>query len=232
MGQSDGGCCAGRDSGTLDGMDTPPAPVSSAPPPPCSPGSRRAWVMRCGTCLHRFQPGGPAGGRRVHRQRRRGAEASAAGNGYLIQDSAAQTPLRPDLAAGFWYFATASGQAGLRANVRGIAEVIWRRKLPVVDFRRRDARPGRRSVRQPRLRRHRHPLRPASARPRRRGRIRCAHPRRRSQAMSPRCPSPGGVARSPVPSSPPTWWPPVNRSPHSRRHREPPHPAHLTRLHV
>ena len=124
----------GRDRGTLEGMDTLAAPVSSAPPPPCSPGSRRARVMRCGTCLHRFQPGRPAGGRRVHRQRRRDAEAGAAGNDYLIQDIAAQTPLRPDLEAGFWYFATASGQAGLRAKVRGIAEVIWRRNSPSWTF--------------------------------------------------------------------------------------------------
>src|SRR4051812_12032443 len=55
-------------------------------------------------------------------------------NGYLIQDlSAAGTPIRPDLEAGFWYFwyfATARGEAGLRADPRGIAEVIWRRNSP------------------------------------------------------------------------------------------------------
>jgi pimeloyl-ACP methyl ester carboxylesterase len=59
-------------------------------------------------------------------------------NGYLVQDiSAAATPLRPDLEAGFWYFwyfTTARGEAGLRANARGIAEVIWRRNSPSWTF--------------------------------------------------------------------------------------------------
>ncbi len=55
-------------------------------------------------------------------------------NGYLIQDiSAAMQPLRPDLEAGFWYFfyfLTDRGRAGLTANRRAIAEVIWRRNSP------------------------------------------------------------------------------------------------------
>jgi hypothetical protein len=68
-------------------------------------------------------------------------------------------------------------------------------QLPVVDFRRRDARPGSSKRSKPRPRRHGRPLLPASARPRRRARVGCAHPRRRSQAMGPPCPSPGGVAR-------------------------------------
>lgn len=55
-------------------------------------------------------------------------------NGYLIQDiAAAATPIRPDLEAGFWYFwyfATARSEAGLRANARDIADVIWRRNSP------------------------------------------------------------------------------------------------------
>jgi pimeloyl-ACP methyl ester carboxylesterase len=59
-------------------------------------------------------------------------------NGYLIQDlEAATTPLRPDLEAGlwyFWYFTTARGAAGLAANRRGIAEVIWRRNSPAWRF--------------------------------------------------------------------------------------------------
>lgn len=55
-------------------------------------------------------------------------------NSYLIQDiEASMHPLRPDLEAGFWYFfyfLTERGRAGLEANRRGIAEVIWRRNSP------------------------------------------------------------------------------------------------------
>lgn len=59
-------------------------------------------------------------------------------NGYLIQDIAASAqPIRPDLEAGFWYFyyfLTDRGRAGLTANRREIAEVIWRRNSPAWDF--------------------------------------------------------------------------------------------------
>jgi pimeloyl-ACP methyl ester carboxylesterase len=59
-------------------------------------------------------------------------------NGYLIQDiGAAMRPLRPDLEAGFWYFfyfLTERGRAGLTANRRAIAEVIWRRNSPKWPF--------------------------------------------------------------------------------------------------
>ena len=59
-------------------------------------------------------------------------------NGYLIQNIAAsQTPIRPDLEAGFWYFwyfATERGRRGLEANRRDIAEVIWRRNSPEWSF--------------------------------------------------------------------------------------------------
>lgn len=55
-------------------------------------------------------------------------------NGYLVQDiSAAMTPIRPDLEAGFWYFfyfLTERGRAGLTANRREIARVIWTRNSP------------------------------------------------------------------------------------------------------
>jgi pimeloyl-ACP methyl ester carboxylesterase len=55
-------------------------------------------------------------------------------NSYLIQDIArAATPIRPDLEAGLWYFfyfATERGRAGLTANRRAIADVIWRRNSP------------------------------------------------------------------------------------------------------
>ena len=55
-------------------------------------------------------------------------------NGYLIQDIAAsQTPIRAELEAGFWYFwyfATDRGRAGLEANRRDIANVIWNRNSP------------------------------------------------------------------------------------------------------
>jgi pimeloyl-ACP methyl ester carboxylesterase len=59
-------------------------------------------------------------------------------NGYLIQDIAASAkPLAPALEAGFWYFfyfLTERGAAGLAADRRGIAEVIWRRNSPLWDF--------------------------------------------------------------------------------------------------
>lgn len=59
-------------------------------------------------------------------------------NGYLVQDvAAAARPIRPDLEAGFWYFyyfLTERGRAGLTANRREIAEVIWRRNSPAWDF--------------------------------------------------------------------------------------------------
>jgi pimeloyl-ACP methyl ester carboxylesterase len=55
-------------------------------------------------------------------------------NSYLIQDiRTSMLPLRPDLEAGFWYFfyfLTERGRAGLEANRRGIAEVIWHRNSP------------------------------------------------------------------------------------------------------
>jgi pimeloyl-ACP methyl ester carboxylesterase len=53
---------------------------------------------------------------------------------YLIQDIAtAMTPVRPELEAGFWYFyyfLTERGRAGLTANRRQIARVIWARNSP------------------------------------------------------------------------------------------------------
>jgi pimeloyl-ACP methyl ester carboxylesterase len=53
---------------------------------------------------------------------------------YLIQDIAtAMTPIRPDLEAGLWYFyyfLTERGRAGLTANRRDIAKVIWARNSP------------------------------------------------------------------------------------------------------
>jgi pimeloyl-ACP methyl ester carboxylesterase len=59
-------------------------------------------------------------------------------NSYLIQDiAAAGTPIRPDLEAGFWYFyyfLTERGRAGLTANRREIARVIWTRNSPRWDF--------------------------------------------------------------------------------------------------
>jgi pimeloyl-ACP methyl ester carboxylesterase len=59
-------------------------------------------------------------------------------NSYLIQDiSSAMTPIRPDLEAGFWYFyyfLTERGRAGLEANRREIAKVIWTRNSPRWQF--------------------------------------------------------------------------------------------------
>src|SRR3954454_19998399 len=59
-------------------------------------------------------------------------------NGYLIQDiAAAAAPIRPDLEAGFWYFyyfLTERGRAGLTANRRDIARVIWTRNSPAWPF--------------------------------------------------------------------------------------------------
>jgi pimeloyl-ACP methyl ester carboxylesterase len=59
-------------------------------------------------------------------------------NSYLIQDIAcAMIPVRPDLEAGFWYFyyfLTDRGRAGLQANRREIANVIWTRNSPKWHF--------------------------------------------------------------------------------------------------
>jgi pimeloyl-ACP methyl ester carboxylesterase len=59
-------------------------------------------------------------------------------NGYLIQDiSTAMRPLRPELEAGFWYFfyfLTERGRAGLAADPRGVARVIWTRNSPKWHF--------------------------------------------------------------------------------------------------
>jgi pimeloyl-ACP methyl ester carboxylesterase len=59
-------------------------------------------------------------------------------NGYLIQAiSSAMTPIRPDLEAGLWYFfyfLTERGRAGLTANRREIAKVIWTRNSPKWQF--------------------------------------------------------------------------------------------------
>jgi pimeloyl-ACP methyl ester carboxylesterase len=64
----------------------------------------------------------------------RDAPRPAAATAGLIQDiSSAMTPIRPDLEAGFWYFyyfLTERGRAGLEANRRDIARVIWTRKSP------------------------------------------------------------------------------------------------------
>jgi pimeloyl-ACP methyl ester carboxylesterase len=59
-------------------------------------------------------------------------------NSYLIQDIAgAVSPIRPELEAGFWYFyyfLTERGRAGLAADPRAVAEVIWRRNSPEWSF--------------------------------------------------------------------------------------------------
>jgi pimeloyl-ACP methyl ester carboxylesterase len=59
-------------------------------------------------------------------------------NSYLIQNIArAMTPIQPDLEAGFWYFyyfLTERGRAGLEANRREIARVIWKRNSPDWQF--------------------------------------------------------------------------------------------------
>ncbi|MFJ6087892.1 alpha/beta fold hydrolase [Streptomyces sp. NPDC092369] len=59
-------------------------------------------------------------------------------NGYLIQDiGAAMNPIAPEQEAGFWYFyyfLTERGRAGLAADPRGVARVIWKRNSPVWAF--------------------------------------------------------------------------------------------------
>jgi pimeloyl-ACP methyl ester carboxylesterase len=58
--------------------------------------------------------------------------------GYLIQDiGTAMTPIAPDREAGLWYFfyfLTERGRAGLTANRREIARVIWTRNSPAWTF--------------------------------------------------------------------------------------------------
>lgn len=59
-------------------------------------------------------------------------------NGYLIQDiSKAALPLPAEKEAGFWYqyyFLTERGRAGLSANRRGIARLMWARNSPEWKF--------------------------------------------------------------------------------------------------
>lgn len=59
-------------------------------------------------------------------------------NSYQILDIAtAGQPLRPELEAGFWYFfyfTTERGRAGLTANRRDLAKVIWTRNSPKWHF--------------------------------------------------------------------------------------------------
>lgn len=59
-------------------------------------------------------------------------------NSYLIQDIAkAALPLRPKVEAGLWYqfyFLTERGQAGLTANRRDIARLMWTRNSPTWHF--------------------------------------------------------------------------------------------------
>jgi pimeloyl-ACP methyl ester carboxylesterase len=59
-------------------------------------------------------------------------------NSYQILDIAtAGQPLRPELEAGFWYFfyfTTERGRAGLTANRRDLAKVIWTRNSPTWHF--------------------------------------------------------------------------------------------------
>ncbi|MFE1241979.1 alpha/beta fold hydrolase [Streptomyces tendae] len=63
-------------------------------------------------------------------------------NGYLIQDIGAATrPLPPEREAGFWYFyyfLTERGRAGLAADPREVARVIWERNSPEWAFHTRD----------------------------------------------------------------------------------------------
>jgi len=55
-------------------------------------------------------------------------------NGYLIQDIArAMVPLKPEREAAYWYqyyFQIDRGRAGLAANRRGIAAILWRQLSP------------------------------------------------------------------------------------------------------
>jgi pimeloyl-ACP methyl ester carboxylesterase len=59
-------------------------------------------------------------------------------NNYLIQDVAhAQSPIAPQIEAGLWYqyyFQTERGRAGLTANRREIAKLLWTRNSPTWDY--------------------------------------------------------------------------------------------------
>ena len=59
-------------------------------------------------------------------------------NGYLIQDIAkAMVPARPDREVPLWYqyyFQVERGRAGLAANLRGIAKILWQQWSPNWDF--------------------------------------------------------------------------------------------------
>ena len=59
-------------------------------------------------------------------------------NGYLIQDIAkAMVPARPDREVPLWYqyyYQVERGRAGLAANLRGIAKILWEQWSPNWDF--------------------------------------------------------------------------------------------------
>jgi pimeloyl-ACP methyl ester carboxylesterase len=59
-------------------------------------------------------------------------------NSYLIQDVGhAEIPIAPQIEAGLWYqyyFQTERGRAGLTANRREIAKLLWTRNSPTWDF--------------------------------------------------------------------------------------------------
>ena len=90
-------------------------------------------------------------------------------SGYLIGSQAAgQAPLPPAAELSWWYqfyFATERGRAGYGTYRREFARLIWQHRLTEVGLRRRDVRPERRVLRQPRSRRHRDPQLPLAARP-------------------------------------------------------------------
>ena len=90
-------------------------------------------------------------------------------SGYLIgNQEAGQTPLPPAAELPWWYqfyFATERGRAGYDRYRHDFAKLIWHTASPRWELRRRDVRPQRSVVRQPRPRRHRHPQLPMAARP-------------------------------------------------------------------
>ncbi len=68
-------------------------------------------------------------------------------------------PLPPKAEFEWWYqfyFATERGRIGYEKNRHDFNKLIWRHDFSQVELRRRDVRPQRGRLRQPRPRRHRH----------------------------------------------------------------------------
>jgi pimeloyl-ACP methyl ester carboxylesterase len=117
--------------------------------------------------------------------------------GYNVHDvPGAMTPAQPEDEHRLWYqyyFHGERGRAGLALHRRALARLLWQAVVAALALRRRHLRAQRRSLRQPGLRRRRHPLLPRALRPRggrpRGGRHRAAAARQARRCRAHRVPA-------------------------------------------